>query len=259
MNFEIKEKYNFEDLLKIITVLRSDNGCMWDKEQNHKSIRKNFIEEVYEAIEAIDTDDVDLLREELGDVLLQIVFHAEMEREIGSFDMDDVCDGVCKKLVYRHPHIFSDVKVDSTKEILSNWEELKKAEKGRKSTTDSMQNIAKSLPSLMRAAKIGKYAAKVGFDWDTAEASLEKVREETDEILDAIRGNGNIEEELGDLLFAVVNLSRHLKVDAEQALYKANEKFISRFEKVEQEITRKNSTFDETPLEDMEKIWQSVK
>lgn len=154
MDFTIKERYQFEDLLKIMEILRSENGCMWDRAQDHHSIRRNFIEETYEVCEAIDNEDVDLLREELGDVLLQVVFHTRIEEEKGTFNIDDVADGICKKLIYRHPHIFGSVDVASTEEILNNWDALKKVEKGQKSTTDTLNSVARSLPALIRAEKV---------------------------------------------------------------------------------------------------------
>ena len=163
MDFTIKERYQFEDLLKIMEILRSENGCMWDRAQDHHSIRRNFIEETYEVCEAIDNEDVDLLREELGDVLLQVVFHTRIEEEKGTFNIDDVADGICKKLIYRHPHIFGSVDVASTEEILNNWDALKKVEKGQKSTTDTLNSVARSLPALIRAEKVQYKVAKVGF------------------------------------------------------------------------------------------------
>ena len=182
VDFEQKEKYDFNDLLRIMEILRAPDGCMWDREQDHASIRRNFIEETYEAVEAIDNDDPVLLREELGDVLLQVVFHAQMEKEKGVFDMDDVADGICKKLIYRHPHIFSTTEVGSTEEILNNWDELKKKEKSQKTVTDGLDSVARSLPGLIRADKIQKKAAKAGFDWDDVSGAIDKVREELDEV-----------------------------------------------------------------------------
>ena len=188
MDFCIKERYQFEDLLKIMKILRSDNGCMWDREQDHHSIRRNFIEETYEVCEAIDNEDIALLKEELGDVLLQVVFHTRIEEERGHFDINDVADGICKKLIYRHPHIFGETQVSSTEEILNNWDDLKKKEKGQQSTTDTLNSVARSLPALIRAEKVQHKAAKVGFDWEEIQGALDKAAEELDEVRRAVRG-----------------------------------------------------------------------
>ena len=235
MDFQQKPKYGFEDLLQIMKMLRAPGGCPWDREQTHKSIRQNFIEETYEVIEAIDTEDKELLKEELGDVLLQVVFHSEMESEVGSFDINDVCDGICKKLIVRHPHIFADVKADTTDEVLSNWDKIKMQTKSQKTQSDAMDSVSKSLPSLMRSEKLQKKAAKVGFDWPDVSGALQKVEEETQELKKAIEDGDKkgMEEELGDLLFSVVNVSRFLKVDSEEALYHACDKFTNRFRMVE--------------------------
>ena len=178
VDFEQKDKYSVADLLRIMEILRAPDGCMWDRAQDHHSIRQNFIEETYEVCEAIDDEDTEHLKEELGDVLLQVVFHAQMEKEKGVFDMDDVADGICKKLIFRHPHIFGDVKVGSTDEILSNWDDLKRKEKKQETDTSTLESVSKSLPSLIRAQKLQKKAAKVGFDWPDVSGALDKVEEE---------------------------------------------------------------------------------
>ena len=195
-DFTQKEQYKFEDLLRIMEILRSPDGCMWDREQDHHSIRRNFIEETYEVIEAIDNEDAALLKEELGDVLLQVVFHAQMEKEKGVFDINDVADGICKKLIYRHPHVFGNTEVSSTGEILDNWEALKKTEKNEQTASDELKRVARSLPGLIRADKVQKKAAKAGFDWDDISGAIAKVREELDEIEDAIEAGGDIEGEV---------------------------------------------------------------
>ena len=178
VDFEQKDKYSVADLLRIMEILRAPDGCMWDRAQDHHSIRQNFIEETYEVCEAIDDEDTEHLKEELGDVLLQVVFHAQMEKEKGVFDMDDVADGICKKLIFRHPHIFGDVTVGSTDEILSNWDDLKRKEKKQETDTSTLESVSKSLPSLIRAQKLQKKAAKVGFDWPDVSGALDKVEEE---------------------------------------------------------------------------------
>ncbi|MFR4972175.1 MAG: nucleoside triphosphate pyrophosphohydrolase [Butyricicoccus pullicaecorum] len=208
VDFTFKEKYTYEDLLEIMRILRCPEGCVWDREQDHKSIRRSFIEETYEAVEAIDNDDPVLLQEELGDVLLQVVFHAQIEAEAGRFTMDDVADGICKKMIYRHPHVFGSVEVKNSDEVLTNWDALKQKEKHQKSTTETLESVARSLPGLIRAEKVQHKAAKVGFDWDEVSGALDKVREETAEVACAIDGDGDPSEELGDLLFAVVNVAR---------------------------------------------------
>lgn len=259
IDFTFKEHYNFDDLLRIMEILRAPDGCMWDREQDHKSIRRNFIEETYEVVEAIDNDDPVLLQEELGDVLLQVVFHTQMEKEKGVFGIDDVANGICQKLIYRHPHIFGTVEVASSAEILSNWDELKKKEKNQKSTTDSLVSVARSLPGLIRAEKIQHKAAKVGFDWDDVSGALDKVREEQEELTRAIGGDGDPEDELGDLLFAAVNVARFIKVDPEHAIERTCDKFIRRFEQVEQAAAAAGKKLPEMTLEEMDALWNSAK
>ena len=178
INFKNKAEYGFEDLLRIMDILRGEGGCPWDREQTHESIRKNFIEEVYEACEAIDLKDNTLLCEELGDVLLQVVFHADMAEDEGAFDINDVCDGVCRKLILRHPHIFGDTKAGTSAEVLDNWEAIKRIEKGQKTYSDSIRQVAKSLPALMYAEKVQKKAKKAGFDWPDISGALDKIDEE---------------------------------------------------------------------------------
>ena len=261
MNFEIKERYNFEDLISIMKYLRAPNGCPWDREQDHKSIRSNFIEETYEVIEAIDTEDTELLKEELGDVLLQVVFHAEMESEIGSFNIDDVCNDVCQKLVTRHPHVFGDIKADTSDKALVSWDNVKMQTKSQKSQADAMDSVSKALPSLMRSTKIQQKAAKVGFDWDNVDGAFDKLTEEVSELKEAISENNKEHqiEELGDLLFSVVNVARFLKIDSEEALYKACDKFSDRFRKVEQLATERNIDMKSATLKELHSLWDEVK
>lgn len=258
-DFTFQEKYKFEDLLRIMEILRAPDGCMWDREQDHHSIRRNFIEETYEVIEAIDNEDTDLLKEELGDVLLQVVFHAQMEKEKGTFNIDDVADGICKKLIYRHPHIFSTTEVGSTEEILNNWDELKKTEKHQKSTTDGLESVARSLPGLIRADKVQKKAAKTGFDWDDIGGAIAKVREELDEIEDAVENGGDLEGEVGDLLFAAVKVARFAQVEPEHAMERATDKFIRRFAQVEQAAKTAGKDLADMTLSEMEALWDEAK
>lgn len=259
VDFTFKEKYTYEDLLEIMRILRCPEGCVWDCEQDHKSIRRSFIEETYEAVEAIDNDDPVLLQEELGDVLLQVVFHAQIEAEAGRFTMDDVADGICKKMIYRHPHVFGSVEVKNSDEVLTNWDALKQKEKHQKSTTETLESVARSLPGLIRAEKVQHKAAKVGFDWDEVSGALDKVREETAEVACAIDGDGDPSEELGDLLFAVVNVARFLKTDPEDAINRTTDKFIRRFAQVEQAAKDAGRSLSEMSLAEMDALWDAAK
>lgn len=259
VDFQKKEKYNFNDLLRIMEILRAPDGCMWDREQDHQSIRRNFIEETYEVCEAIDEQDPEHLKEELGDVLLQVVFHTEMEKEKGVFDIGDVADGICKKLIYRHPHIFGTVEVGSSEEILRNWDELKRKEKHQETDTSALESVSKSLPGLIRAEKLQKKAAKVGFDWENAQGALEKVEEELDEVKRAVADDGDPEEELGDLLFAVVNVARHLKVDPERAMEKTCNKFVRRFAEMERQAQQENKALSDLSLTELDTLWNRSK
>lgn len=261
MDFKEKDNYNVYDLVEVIRKLRSPGGCPWDIEQTHHSIRQNLIEETYEVIEAIDKEDTELLKEELGDVLLQVVFHSIIEEEQSSFNIDDVADGVCKKMIIRHPHVFADVKADTTEQVLSNWDKIKMKTKSQNTQSEVLEGISRSLPALMRSQKIQQKAAKVGFDWDNVNGAADKLTEEIEELKEAIQeGNSDhIEEELGDVLFSAVNVSRFVKVDAEKALYNACEKFISRFSKMEKLANEENIKINETSLEALDELWEKAK
>ena len=260
-NFEFKENYNVDDLVEIMKILRGENGCPWDKEQTHNSIRNNFIEEVYEVVDAIDNADNDSLKEELGDVLLQIVFHTEIENEQNGFDLEDVADGVCKKLILRHPHIFGDVKADTSEKVLDNWDKIKMKEKGQESYTDTLKSVPKAFPALIRAQKVQKRAGKANFDWEDVNEPLFKIGEELAELKKAIENgdNANIGEELGDLLFATVNVSRFLKLDAEETLNRATDKFIARFEQIEKLANERNIDMKTSSLDELDALWDEVK
>ena len=259
VDFQRKEQYDFEDLLRIMEILRAPDGCMWDREQDHQSIRRNFIEETYEVCEAIDEQDAEHLKEELGDVLLQVVFHAQIEAEAGRFTMDDVADGVCKKMIYRHPHVFGTAEAKTSEDVLANWDALKQKEKHQKSTTDALESVARSLPGLIRAEKVQHKAAKVGFDWDDVSGALEKVREETAEVARAVAGDGDPSEELGDLLFAAVNVARFLKTDPEEAISRTTDKFIRRFAQVEQAARDAGKDLADMSLAEMDALWDAAK
>ncbi len=259
IDFQYKDHYGVQDLEEIVRILRAPGGCPWDAEQTHESIRRNFLEEAYEAVEAIDEKSSEHLREELGDVLLQIVLHARMEEEAGRFDLDGVADGICKKLIYRHPHVFGDVKVSGTGEVLSNWEDLKRREKGQATNTDALSAVARSLPALWRAEKVQKKAKKAGFDWPDVSGALDKLSEELEELRTAVAEGSNIEEELGDLLFSAVNVSRFVKVDTEEALTRATDKFIDRFRRVEGQAEAEGRSMEEMSLAELDALWERAK
>lgn len=259
VNFELKSRYDYEDLLRVIHILRSPGGCPWDQEQTHQSIRREFLEESYEAVEAIDTGDVALLREELGDVLMQVVFHADIEADAGRFTMADVVDEITKKMIYRHPHVFADVQADNTEQVLVNWEQLKQTEKGQKTATDTLDSVARTLPQLWRAEKIQKKAAKAGFDWADISGALDKLEEETAELREAVASGSGVEEELGDVLFAAVKVARFAGVDPEVALSATCEKFIRRFRAVEEAVTARGAAMKDLPLEKLTALWNQAK
>ncbi|WP_432617473.1 nucleoside triphosphate pyrophosphohydrolase [Butyricicoccus sp.] len=259
MDFEIKKQYHFDDLLQVMRILRSEEGCMWDRQQDHHSIRRDFIEETYEVCEAIDNEDTELLKEELGDVLFQVVFHTTIEEEQGHFDIDDVIDGICKKMIYRHPHVFKDVQVDSTQDILNNWDDLKKTEKHQESVTDTMNSVARTLPALIRAEKVMKKAEKAGFEWNSVENALDKVQEELDEVRRAEHGDGNLPEEIGDLLFAAVKVAKFAHTDPEEALNHTTEKFIHRFSHVEEGAAAQGKQVGDLTLREMLELWEESK
>jgi len=259
INFDSKASYNFDDLITIIALLRSPDGCPWDREQTHASIRRNFIEEVYEVCEAIDEGNPEHLREELGDVLTQVVFHASLEADSGQFDINGVCDGICKKLILRHPHVFGNVSVSGTEDVLTNWDQIKRKEKGQRTHTSAMDSVARSLPALWRAEKIQHKAAKVGFDWPNAEGALAKLAEEIAELQQAIRIGQGAEEELGDVLFSAVNVARFIEADPEQVLSGSCDKFIRRFSFVEESARSAGKSLEQMSLEEMDKLWEQSK
>lgn len=255
------EKYGIDDLLAIMERLRQPDGCPWDREQDHHSIRNDFIEETYEAAEAIDRENREELCEELGDVLLQIVFHCQIEREQQGFDFTDVCDGICKKLIERHPHVFGNVSVENSDEVLENWDKIKQKSKHQDTFTDTLKSVPAAYPALMRAQKIQKRAKKAGFDWDDVDGAFKKLDEEINELKAAVaeKNDSHIFEEYGDMLFSAVNVSRFLKIDSEQALNGATNKFVSRFEKVENLANQKGIDMKSSTLETLDKLWNEAK
>ncbi|USF27149.1 Nucleoside triphosphate pyrophosphohydrolase [Firmicutes bacterium ASF500] len=256
VNFKIAECYKIGDLLRLMELLRSPGGCPWDRAQTHQSIRDNMLEEAYEAADAIDREDMDNLKEELGDVLFQTVFHSALAQEAGAFTFDDVVDGVCKKLVFRHPHVFGTEDAADGSQALSVWDARKREEKGQRTAADALDSVARALPALTRASKLQSKAAKAGFDWRDAAPALDKLREELGELERAIAEGSNIEEELGDLLFAAVKVGRFTQVDGEAALQKACEKFIRRFRRVEELA---DGPLDQLDVPELEALWSRAK
>lgn len=254
-----KKEYHIDDLVTIVEILRAPGGCPWDREQTHKSMRNGLIEETYEVVEAIDNDDPKLMREELGDVLLQLVMHAELAREDGQFTFDDVANDICRKMILRHPHVFGEVKADTVDAVLSNWEAIKSEEKHRETLTSKLRAIPPQLPALMRATKVGKKAKM--FDFPDAGSVFEKLNEELAKVRDAVAENdpAHIEEEIGDLLLTVTSLARKTGTDPEQALAKATGKFIDRFEVMEGEATARGQSLSALSAEELENLWQTAK
>ena len=254
VNFQRKERYGWEDLLTIMHLLRAPGGCPWDREQTHQSIRRNFLEETYEALDALDRDDPVDMCEELGDVLMQVVFHATIEEERGRFTMADVVDGVAQKMVYRHPHVFGTVHVDNSDQVLVNWEKLKRTEKGQASTADAIEAVPHTLPALWRAEKVQKKAAKAGFDWDDPLRALDKLEEEVRELRAAMESGKapedphGLREELGDVLFMAAKIGQMTGTDPEDALHRSCDKFDSRFRFVEESADKPLSDCGEAEL-----------
>ena len=263
----------FENLVHIIKTLRHpETGCPWDKKQTSASLIPNFIEEVYEAVEAIEDKNYNDLCEELGDVMLHIIFQIQLAEEQNKFTLDDVMQKICDKLITRHPHIFGDLKVKDEAEVKQNWELIKLSEK-KKSRKSVLDGIPKNMPALIQASRIQEKAAHIGFDWDTYEPVLDKIYEEIEEvkaeIAISLHGKGsipnsefltpNLEMELGDLFFAVVNLSRKLKIDSESALRKSNQKFKDRFQKLESLCEKENINMNEVGLEKLDELWEFIK
>ena len=227
INMINEDKYSFDELVEIIRILRSPGGCPWDREQTHKSIRNEFVEETYEAVDAIDRDSALDLCEELGDVLLQILLHSQIASESGAFDMSDVIDGIARKMILRHPHVFSDVKADTTEQVLTNWDNIKRGEKHQTSFTDTLRSVPMAYPALMRAAKVQKRAAKAGMQ-KGADELLKKANQQFDSFM---AGDNEV---IGELLFNLIDISRNKKIDCEECLNKTTDKFIDEFEKAEQ-------------------------
>ncbi|GAB6106982.1 bifunctional methyltransferase/pyrophosphohydrolase YabN [Fusibacter bizertensis] len=254
-------KHELHELEEIMVRLRAENGCPWDREQTHESLGPSLIEEAYEVKEAIDDRDDNALVDELGDVLLQVVFHATIASEDGYFEMSDIINAICEKMIRRHPHVFSDVVVNSSEEVLVNWQAIKNIEKSNKTIVESMNSVSKSLPALLRAQKIQKRASDVGFDWKSAKEALSKIDEELLEVKEAIeKGNSeSIKEEMGDLLLIIANVARLMDIDAEQCLVDATKKFVKRFNYIEEELLKNGMRPSSLLLERMEALWVQSK
>ncbi len=245
-----------EKLVDLIGVLRSENGCPWDREQTHATLRPNMLEEAYEAVDAINDNDMPHLKEELGDVLLQVILHSQIAKEEGAFDIEDVAKGLHDKIIHRHPHVFGNIKVNSPEEALKSWDKIKKEEKSHRKS--AMDGVSKSQSALMSAQKISKKAVKCGFEWPDENSLYDCIKSEFKEFKEASKADdrANMEEEMGDILFAVVNLARWNKIDAEQALIKANQKFMTRFRKME-ELAQK--PLEEYNFKEYDSLWQAAK
>ncbi len=256
-----RQGYDINDLLEIMRVLRGEKGCPWDREQDRQSLKPYLLEEAYEVLDAIKKEDMSLLKEELGDLLLQVVFHAQIADEEGEFDFSEVVDGICEKLIRRHPHVFGGQRARDSDGALDRWEASKRKEKGVRGYTSALMNIPRTLPSLMRSYKVQQKAALAGFDWDRIEDVMAKVKEELSELEEVYKSGemSRIKEELGDLLFAVVNLARFENIRPELALRETVEKFIQRFAFIEKEALKMGKTLDRMTLDQMEQLWQASK
>lgn len=261
IQFQFKDFYTFDDLVNIVKILREPGGCPWDREQTHQSIRENFLEETYEVLEAIDTLNPSLMQEELGDVLLQVVLHSDMARDEEWFNIGNVCNDICQKLIIRHPHVFGDVNVNSTDDVLKNWDDIKRQTKSQKTQSEAMASIPATYPALMKAQKVQSKAKKAGFDWDNADGAFLKIQEESTELREAlVKGDADeIENELGDLLFSAVNVARFCHCDAETALEKATKKFVKRFTETERLAKEKGIDMKEASIEVLDELWDEAK
>jgi tetrapyrrole methylase family protein/MazG family protein len=259
VNFLKKDVYRFEDLVEILRILRAPDGCPWDRVQTHLSNRRNFLEEAYEAAEAFDRDDPALMCEELGDMLMQVLFNIHIEEDAGRFTADDVTDHVCRKLIFRHPHVFGDTAAETSEQVLDAWDKLKREEKGQRTTADAMDSVARSLPALWRADKLQSKAEKAGFRFRDSDGSLDKLEEEVRELREAVTRDTNVEEELGDVLFAAVNAGRYRDVDPEAALNAACEKFIRRFRAAERAAAQQGQDVSQLPLQELTALWNAAK
>jgi len=254
-----KTGFSYQDLIEIMTRLRAKDGCPWDREQTHDSLKRYLVEEAYEVFDAIKADNMDMLYDELGDVLLQVVFHAEIAKEHRTFDTLDISTAICKKMINRHPHVFGTVDADTSEKVLKNWEKIKAKEKGIENYRQNLMDVPKAMPALMRAQKVQKRAAACGFDWNGPELPMQKVHEELLELKEDIENGKNPAEEFGDVLFAITNLARHLKLESETVLYEGVEKFIGRFAKMEKLAEAEGRNLSDMTLDEMDVLWEQAK
>lgn len=260
VDFDFKDRYDIDDLRRIIELLRSENGCPWDKVQTHESIRTDLIEETYEVCEGIDKNSPEMLREELGDLLLQIVFHAQIERENGTFDFDDVCNDICRKLVYRHPHVFGEVKADDTDTVLKNWDALKRESKHQDNFTDTLESVPNTFPALLRGEKLCKRASRAGLPMDDPAETVKRIREGLDRLeqtgFDKV--NSQNQQTLGNILLDFCNLDRNLGVDGEKALTYASNQFIINFSRAEKSALEQGKKLDEMTPDELREFMNTV-
>ena len=252
---------HFRSLVRIMARLRSENGCPWDQKQTHQTLRPYLVEETYEVLEALERRDDEDLCEELGDLLLQIIFHAQIASEENRFDIEDISHAICKKLVRRHPHVFGDTKVSNADEVLINWEKIKQKEKKRKSQKSILDSVPQAMPALLQSYRIQEKVAQINFDWKEIKEVFAKIYEELDELGEALKeeDNSKIEEELGDLLFTIVNLSRHIQISPEDALRRSNKKFMERFRYMECSLKLKGKSWEQTTIKELNDLWNDSK
>lgn len=258
-SYEERTRHGLDDVMRIVRRLRSPNGCPWDREQTHLSLKNALLEECYELIDAIDENDDAHICEEMGDVLLQFALHAVIAEEQGAFTERDACTDLVEKLIYRHPHVFGNIRVSGSDEVLQNWDALKMAQRNQHTQTEVLKSVPKSFPALLRSRKVQKKAADVGFDWSSAEEAFPKIKEETEELRTAILEKSNVDEEVGDLLFAVVNVARLLKREPEFLLMQATDKFINRFEKMETFASERGHALKDLSFQEQDALWNEAK
>ena len=257
--YEARNRHGFDDVMRIVRRLRAPNGCPWDREQTHESLKNALLEESYELIDAIDEDDDAHICEEMGDVLLQFALHAAIAEEQSAFTARDACTELVEKLIYRHPHVFGEIRVSGSDEVLKNWDALKMSQRKQTTQTEVLKSVPKSFPALLRSRKVQKKAADVGFDWENAQQAFFKIAEETEELREAMEQGAHIEEEMGDLLFAVVNVARLLKLEPEFLLMQATDKFIGRFEIMESLAKERGKELKNLPFSEQDQLWNEAK
>ena len=251
----------FKKLTEIVDTLMGENGCPWDKVQTRETLKPYLVEEAYETLEALDGNNPEEIKEELGDLLYQILFHAKISENKKEFSITDVIQSISDKMVHRHPHVFKEVNLETPEEVVTQWEEIKSKEKGKADRESVLDGIPSHLPGLMRAQKLQKKAAKHGFDWDQISAVFDKLDEEVAEFKEAVLSGKETDmaSEMGDMLFVLVNIAKFKGIDAEEALRATNNKFIKRFQHIESEVAKRGKTLKETPLEELEQYWQDAK